>query len=99
MSSYRAQFSMGSEFNTNIFGTVTGTLTGVQFPNVPCSVARLHAFAANTSPFYIGHSSTIYPYELSAGDDTGWFSIGNLNTLYGQAPSGTNAKVAYWIQK
>ena len=90
-----------SVFAYDLFGIVTGTAGVTQMPNIPANIARFKALDTNTSPFYIGHvSGTVnLPFQISAGDDTGWFATTNLNRYYFNAPSGTAVRLSYWIQR
>jgi hypothetical protein len=89
-------------FIYDLFGLVTGTFGVNQFPNVPCSMARLRARSSNAGSFFISHASgTVLgmPYELDAGEDTGWFPTSNLNLLWHGGSSGTSDFLAYWVQR
>jgi hypothetical protein len=89
-------------FIYDLFGLVTGTFGVNQFPNVPCSMARLRARSSNAGSFFISHASgTVLgmPYELDAGEDTGWFPTSNLNRLWHGGSSGTSDFLAYWVQR
>ncbi len=85
----------------DVFGVITGTLGSTQFPNIPCSKARLKARSTNIGSFFIGHlSGTVpLPFELDAGEDTGWFATSNLNRYFYNESSGSVDTLAYWIMK
>lgn len=95
---YRSDLS--DPFEENVFGIITGT-AGARFPNVSASLVRLVAWSTNIGSFFLGNgsgsSNTVF--ELSAGADTGWFGMDNLNNLYSRNPSGTVDRLAYWIQR
>ena len=91
-----------SVFIFDIFGIVTGTYGVEQFPNLPCNMARFKTRSANAGSFFISNASgTVFgmPYELDAGEDTGWFPTTNLNRLWHGGSSGTADLLAYWVQK
>jgi hypothetical protein len=85
----------------DVFGVVTGTFGSDQFPNIPCSKARLKARSTNAGSFFIGHASGAVPlpYELDAGEDTDWFATSNLNRYFHNGSSGSTDAIAYWIMK
>jgi hypothetical protein len=97
----KAQFS--DNFPRDIFGVVTGTVGSTQFPNIGCGLARIKAHAGNSGIFTIGSSSgttASLPWPLSAGDDTGWFAVGNqnFNNYWYKSPSGSMDRISYWLQ-
>lgn len=99
----KAQFS--DNFPYDEFFVITGSAGAVRFPNIGCGLARIKAHPGNNGVFSMGHNSgTSYqwlPWLLSAGDDTGWFAVGNqnLNTYWYKDPSGTSDKITVWLQK
>lgn len=102
MSGIKAQFS--DNFPTDIFNVATGTVGATRFPNIGCGLARFKAHPSNSGLISFGSNSGTsaahLPWILSAGDDTGWFPVGNnnLNTYWYKAPSGTMDKLLYWLQ-
>ena len=91
-----------SVFIYDLFGLVTGTYGVDQFPDIPCSLARFRARSSNSGSFFINHASgTVVgmPYELDAGEDTGWFPTTNLNQFWHGGSSGTADLLAYWVQR
>jgi len=103
MAGIKAQFS--DNFPYDEFQVVTGTVGATQFPNIGCGLGRFKAHPANSGVFSFGSNSgtsaAYLPWLLSAGDDTGWFAVGNqnLNTYWYKDPSGTMDKVSVWLQK
>lgn len=102
MSGIKSQFS--DNFPYDYFFVVTGTTGGTQFPSIACGLARMKALSSNSGIFTLGHrsgTSTTLPWPLSAGDDTGWFAVGNnnLNTYWYKGLSGSMDKVAVWLQQ
>lgn len=101
--SIKDQFS--GNFPYDEFFVVTGSVGPVRFPNIGGGLARFKAHPSNTGVFSFGSTSgTAYawlPWLLSAGDDTGWFALGNnnLNTYWYKDPSGTSDKITVWLQK
>src|SRR5512139_936095 len=94
------RYSNSNPFIYNVFGIITGT--SVQpFPDIPCSLANLKAYASNIGSFKIGHQSGTSQcvWELDAGQETGWFGIHNLNELWRSNASGTSDYLVYWVQK
>ena len=91
-----------SVFIFDLFGLVTGTYGVDQFPDLPCNMARFKTRSANAGSFFISNASgTVLgmPYELDAGEDTGWFPTTNLNRLWHGGSSGTTDLLAYWVQR
>lgn len=82
----------------NDIGLVSGTPTATQFPNLETKLVRFKAYAGNDLPFYLGEDENNMFFEISAGDDTGWIPLENLNRLYFQNASGTGQYLAYWRQ-
>lgn len=102
MSGLRHEFN-GNWFIYNEMWLITGTYALSRFPNVPCQMARLKAYSGNGGSIFLGtwmNTGTLnrLPFEMSAGDDTGWFSIDNLNNFY-QGNSSGSSYIAAWIQK
>lgn len=73
-------------------GELAGNLTATAMPNVPCKLVKFKAAYDNASRVYIGGAATISKangttdqttgFQLSAGEDTGWIPVDNLNRLY-----------------
>lgn len=83
---------MGQDRWSNIAtGELAGSATAIQMPNVPCYMVKFKAEAANAGKVYIGGSGvtaidgttdTTTGLQLSAGDETGWIPVTNLNVFY-----------------
>lgn len=78
---------------------VSGSVTAVQFPNVPLLMVRFKAYAANIGSFLLGETASDLYWEMRAGDDTGWVALENMNHLWYKNLSGTSDKLVYWIQR
>jgi hypothetical protein len=96
----RSQFSDGYPDDT--FGLITGTFNVSQFPYTPGRIARLKAWSGNGGSIFIGDvrvtGSFPMPWEMAAGDDTGWFALDeNLDKFYMNASSGSSY-LAFWVQ-
>jgi len=73
-------------------GEVAGSIAGAALPSVPCTRVLIRANKANTGNVYISASATptvaanttdtTTGLQLSAGQDTGWLNIPNLNMLH-----------------
>ncbi len=72
-------------------GELAGSASAAQLPNVACKLAKLKARSTNAGSVYLGASTVTLPngstdattgIELTAGDETGWLPIDNLNRLY-----------------
>lgn len=76
------------------------------FPTVSARLVRLKARAGNTGKVCIGDDASVTladgttdttsGLELSAGEDTGWLPIQNLNKLYGIGTGATDS-VTYMV--
>ena len=76
------------------------------FPTVAGRLVRMKARAANTGKVCIGDDSSVTladgttdttsGLELSAGEDTGWIPISNLNKFYGIG-TGASDSVTYMV--
>jgi hypothetical protein len=99
MSSVRGVI-MGLDYipRMSVFGLVTGTTSGVQFPDQPCYMFRVKAGEDNSDTVFIGGSVNTCTYPLGAGDETGWVEAENLNSLYYRVATGTNY-VHWWVQR
>jgi hypothetical protein len=72
-------------------GELQGSATVLQLPNVACKLVRFKASYDNVGRVYLGVSGatvangttdTTTGLQLSAGDDTGWIPVDNLNRFY-----------------
>lgn len=84
-------------FNSDWFGTVSGTATAQSFPSGTARLARVKASTTNQGDFFIGNDGEVV-YPLDAGDDTGWFapSQGKLENYHYLG----NGYIAYfWVQR
>lgn len=84
-------------------GEFTPGTSAAQFPTITCRWARIKARAANTGKVAFGPSGVTLPdgttdtttgFELSAGDDSGWIPVSNLNQFYGIG-TGASDSVTY----
>jgi hypothetical protein len=82
----------------HVFGVVTGTTSGVQFPDQLCQMFRVKAGEDNSGVVFIGGSVSTCNFPLGAGDDTGWIVAENLNSLYYRVSTGTNY-AHWWTQR
>lgn len=78
-------------YTTPATGELVGVVAATQLPNIPCKLVRLKARASNTGTVAIGIVGVTMPagtttttagLELSAGEDTGWIPVDNMNRLY-----------------
>jgi hypothetical protein len=83
----------------NIFGVVTGSITALQFPDVPAIQAKIQARAGNGSIASIGNAVNNAVFEIQAGEVTDWFEIDNLSELWYSNPSGTMDALVFWIER
>jgi hypothetical protein len=76
---------------TPVTGERQGSTSAVQLPNVAGSLVRIVARSDNAGSVYVGSSGVTKPdgttdttsgLELTAGQDTGWMPLTNLNVLY-----------------
>lgn len=72
-------------------GELAGSVTAIQMPNVACRLVKFKAHYDNAGRVYIGGSGVTTAdgttdittgLQLSAGEETGWIPISNLNLLY-----------------
>ena len=72
-------------------GELAGSAVAVQMPNVVCKLVKFKARSDNVGSVYIGGAAVTKPdgvtdtttgLQLSAGEETGWLPIDNLNRLY-----------------
>jgi len=98
---YRTYFSDG--FIRDEIRIITGSALVSRFPDVPGYLFRFKAMYGNIGLFKFGTlSGTNQQYfEMSAGDDTGWFKLGgdNLNKLFFVDVSGSSESMMCWSQK
>lgn len=85
-------------FINNRFGVVTGTASATRFPTGTAQIARFKAHPSNIGTFFVGDEPTSTLFPIDAGDDTGWFSIDNLNKLYYNNASGSSDYLYWWLQ-
>ena len=83
----------------NIFGVITGSVTALQFPDVPAIQAKLQARLSNGTNFYFGNTVNNVVFEMAAGEETDWFEIDNLNELWHSDASGTMDKIVWWVER
>lgn len=78
-------------YGTVATGELAGSASAVQMPTVTCRLVRFKAHADNAGKVYIGGASvtkvdgttdTTTGLQLSAGDDTGWLPVSNVNVFY-----------------
>lgn len=77
-----------------------------QFPTVAAKLVRIKARSANTGKVVIGSANTVIlpngvtgtveGLELSAGDDTGWIPVANLNVFWINGTAATDS-VTYMV--
>ena len=74
-----------------VSGELAGSATAARFPDIQCNMVNIKAVASNAGNVYIGGSGvtvvdattdTTSGIELSAGQETGFLPINNLNVLY-----------------
>lgn len=72
-------------------GELAGAVAAAQLPNVPACLARFRAPDDNAGRVYLGGAGvtvadgatdTTTGLALSAGDDTGWIPVDNLNRFW-----------------
>ena len=72
-------------------GELAGSVAAAQLPNVPAALVRFRAPDDNAGRVYLGPAGvtkadgatdTTTGFALSAGDDTGWMPLDNLNRLW-----------------
>lgn len=78
-------------FGTIAVGELAGSATAAQMPAQACKWVKFKAVWSNAGKVYIGGSTvtkvdgttdTTTGLELSAGEETGWIPVSNLNVLY-----------------
>lgn len=78
-------------YGTVACGEVAGATSATQMPSVACRLVRVKAHADNAGKVNLGGSGvtkvdgstdTSTGLQLSAGDDTGWIPVTNLNLFY-----------------
>ena len=88
---------MTSTFDSIKTGEVVGSTTRKRLPTVDSALIKIKAYASNSGKVYIGgadvglknnsddadnNESIKGGFELSAGEETGWMPMSNLNFLY-----------------
>lgn len=86
-----ARVVVSAPLTTVLSGELAGSTSAVQMPDVPCKLARFKARAENAGRVYLGAAGVTTPdgttdattgFELSAGEETGWLPVANLNQFY-----------------
>lgn len=86
-------------FAFDVFGVVTGSVTGIQFNTGSCGMVRFKAHPDNGTNFLLGHDMGNIIFPMAAGDDTGWVATDNLNRYWYSDASGSMDRLTYWLQK
>ena len=77
--------------NLVVSGEIAGSATAARLPDIQCNMVNLKAVASNAGNVYLGGSGVTKVdgtadattgIELSAGQETGYLPINNLNVLY-----------------
>lgn len=80
-----------TKYTTLATGELQGSASALQMPSVACSLARFKARGDNAGNVYIGVSGVTKPdgttdtttgIELSAGEDSGWIPVDNINRFF-----------------
>ena len=82
----------------NVFITITGSASAVQFPDEKCLAARWRADPDNIGDFFVGDEQN-QPYTYDADQELEWTGLMNLNQLYHSNPSGSVDYLHVWLQK
>lgn len=78
-------------YTTPASGELAGSASATQMPSVACKLAKFKAAYDNAGRVYIGGSGvtkkdgttdTTTGIELSAGEETGWLPVSNINVFY-----------------
>ena len=78
-------------YTTVAVGELAGNVSATQMPNVACKLVKFKAEYDNAGRVYLGGSGvtkadgstdTTTGLQLSAGEETGWIPVGNLNLFY-----------------
>lgn len=78
-------------FSVPATGELAGATSATQMPNIVCKMVKFKAHADNAGKVYIGGSGvtkvdgttdTTSGFQLSAGEETGWLLVENLNIFY-----------------
>ena len=92
-------------YTTVATGELVGVTSATQLPTVAAKYVRFKARAANTGTAALGITGVTMPagttsitagYELSAGDDTGWIPVDNLNRFF-RICSSTAQHLSYMV--
>lgn len=98
--SYRSFYS--DPFISEAIGNITGSSAISRFPDVPGSLFKLQAPAANIGTFYFGtlSGSNQQYWEVAPGEETDRFNLStkNLQQLFFRNPSGSSQTLTYWAQ-
>jgi len=81
----------------NRFLVVTGTTTASPFLATKAELFRIKAYPGNSGVFYIGNKDG-QTFPLSAGDDTGWNAVHDLDQFYHINASGSMDYLGVWYQ-
>lgn len=85
--------------DVNSFGIMTGTSSGVAFPDRPALLVRFQADPDNVAPVFLGSSAATCIWQMAAGTETGWIAANNLNQFFQRAASGTMDYIQWWVQR
>lgn len=78
-------------YSTVASGELAGNTNATQMPTVSCKLVKFKASYDNAGRVYIGGSGvtvadgstdTTTGFQLSAGEETGWLPVANLNVFY-----------------
>lgn len=78
-------------YTTVASGELAGSATAVAMPDIACKLVKFKASYDNTGRVYIGASGVTVAngstdattgMQLSAGEETGWIPVDNLNRLF-----------------
>lgn len=79
------------DFKSFVTGSLAGSVTAEQGPDIQCSMVNFKALASNAGKVYLGISgvtvagattTTTAGWELQPGDETGFLPISNLDDVY-----------------
>lgn len=80
-----------AEHGTVKSGELQGSATALRMPDISCKLVKFKSVSSNAGNVYIGASAVTVVdgttdatsgFELSAGDESGWIPITNLNLFY-----------------
>lgn len=85
-------------FNSDWFGTVTGSASAQQFPSGTARLAKFKADTSNAGDIFIGNAGEVV-FPLDAGQDTGWFAPaqGKLENYWYLADA--SETLHFWTQR